>query len=155
MIGFHATHVDAIEVILAEGLRVDQAQLGCKHVCFAETAESAKYTMQVVRGIPGASIRVLQVDVTGLGVDDFIGGEARVHDDVSPDRITLLDRDIIAQRDGWFDPFYAFPSVGNHPHCWHRSPRGLEALAAGVSTEPQPYDRETFDWGNVPNREPG
>jgi hypothetical protein len=61
------------------------------------------------------------IDLDGLsGLSDFLGGEARVHGDIPPERISLYDGPpVVASLDGHIDP--GKTPLAQHPACVHPS----------------------------------
>jgi hypothetical protein len=91
-------------------LRSRTISYGCQqggHVAIAETPEIAATFGNVI----------LVLDLDGLpGVSDFYGGEARVHGDIPPERISLYDGPpVVGSRDGHIDPGKT-PRM-QHPAC--------------------------------------
>jgi hypothetical protein len=96
--------------VLSEGLRCDRTvSLGCQnggHIAIAKTPEIAACFGDVV----------LVIDLDGLeGLSKFHGGEARVHGDIGPERLSVLRVDVVPSLEGHIDP--AKTQLGNHPAC--------------------------------------
>lgn len=130
--GYHGTK--DIDAVLREGLRVDACRPGpCRHICVSDWPEVA-----------AAFGDVVVVELDGL-VDEIIGGEARIHVDVPAERISRFTDPVVPSLAKHLDPYWAYPAVRNHPHCWPYLPTGREALAAGVDPTPVPYTSDEVD----------
>ena len=110
MTGYHGAPPEHLDSILTEGLLRARAEShGCQqggHVAIAETPEIAANFGDVL----------LAVELDGLeGLSNFYGGEARVHGDISPERLSVLDQQVTPSLDGHIDP--ATTPLGNHPAC--------------------------------------
>jgi hypothetical protein len=105
--GYHGTH--ETEQVLREGLlRRHAVSLGCPfgHICISETPEFAACFGGYV----------LEIDLAGLeGVSEFVGLEARVHNDIPPERIRLYELPVVPNDLGHIDP--GLTSAGQHPAC--------------------------------------
>jgi hypothetical protein len=107
MIGYHGT--DDLSPVLNEGLLREKAEsLGCpaRHISIAETPELAACFGD----------HVLEIDLSGLqGVSEFVGLEARVHNDIPPERIKHYVREVQPSCAGHIDP--AYTPEEQHPSC--------------------------------------
>jgi len=110
LVGYHGTR--ALSKVLRKGLRVNRTGLGCRHICLSPAPELAAMFAF------GEDAAVLQVDLEGLGIPSFIGNEARSHVNISPDRLTVIEREIIPSFMSPVDPVTVYAPVQNHPHCW-------------------------------------
>ena len=64
----------------------------------------------------GDRILLVEIDLDGLeAVSVFVDGEARIHNDIGPERLTPYAKPIRPSRHGWNDPGY-MPGE-NHPAC--------------------------------------
>jgi hypothetical protein len=120
IVGYHGTK--ALSEVLRNGLRVDRVRLRCRHVCLSPTPELAAMFAF------GDDAGVLRVDLGELGVPPFVGNEARSHVDISPDRLAVVDGEIVPTLEGHIDPAKAYGPVRNHPHCWPYLRSGRELL---------------------------
>jgi hypothetical protein len=109
MLAYHGT--SAVAAILEEGLRPDKTNsLGCpiKHICLSERpGVAAEYGTVVV-----------VVDLEGfdeIPLEGFHNGEMRVHANIPPERIRVLDPQPEPNRRGWSDP--GFTPEEQHPTC--------------------------------------
>jgi hypothetical protein len=117
VIGYHLVSERDLQSVLERGLlRGGTPSLGCpeKHICIAETPELA--ATMCPRGELGQYC-VLLVNLDGLeGVSEYVGLEARVHNDIPPDRITIYDGPMGRPTEaGWIDP--GATREGLHPSC--------------------------------------
>jgi hypothetical protein len=113
VIGYHCVNEDDYDSVLAEGLLRSKSTQGCTepHICIAETAEVAASMAQ-----RGERVRLVEVNLEGLeAVSVFHEGEARVHNDIGPERITPYTKQVAASSVGWTDP--GKRPGGNHPAC--------------------------------------
>jgi hypothetical protein len=106
-IGYHGT--DDLEEVLAAGLLREKAiSLGCPlgHISIAQTPELAACF----------GTYVLEVDLAELdGVSQFVGLEARVHNDIPAERIKLYPKAVKCSMAGHIDP--GRTPEGQHPAC--------------------------------------
>jgi hypothetical protein len=122
MIGYHCVNEPDYESLLAEGLLRSKCGQHCTeaHICIAETPEIAASMAR-----HGDRILLVEVNLEGLEcVSDFYCGEARVHNDIAPERLTPYTKPVVPSREGWTDPFY-LPGH-NHPSCIGVPHRTLE-----------------------------
>lgn len=113
MTGYHCVNEPDYESVLVEGLlRSKSTQRGTEpHICLAETPEIAASMAR-----RGDRILLVEVNLDGLeGVSCFHCGEARVHNDIGPKRLTPFTKPVVPSELGWTDPYY-LPGH-NHPAC--------------------------------------
>lgn len=116
-IGYHCVNEPDYESVLTLGLLRSESTQQCteKHICVAETPAIAASMIR-----RGDLLRLVEINLNGLdGVSDFVAGEARVHNDIGPERIRPYTIPVRASRDGWTNP--ADLAGGNHPACLGRA----------------------------------
>jgi len=110
-VAYHGTQ--AVDEILREGLlRSRGRSFGCPtgHVCLSETPQlAADYGT------------VIEVDLTDLALPEegFFNGEMRLHEDISPQRLSPYPHPVRPANRPFvdpLDPFYA-TREGQHPTC--------------------------------------
>jgi hypothetical protein len=122
---YHGVAAEDLDSVLAEGLllsKTDWAREGLYwHLSFAETP-----------GIAAAYGIVVAADLSGLDLPEegFVGSELRLHENVSPERLSVLDPQPPIDERGFDDPRYY--EGGNHPtcrrlRCWEHPPEGLRS----------------------------
>jgi hypothetical protein len=113
VIGYHCVNEPDWESVLARGLLRAESERGCTepHICIAKTPELA-----ASMALPGERRLLVEIDLEGLeAVSVFVGGEARVHNDIGPERLTPYTKPVQPSRADWTDP--ADLPGGNHPAC--------------------------------------
>jgi hypothetical protein len=121
VIAYHGIDAEDVDAVLAEGLLVAKTGLARErrfwHLSFAETPGIARHHGTVVK-----------VDLAGLDLpaEGFVGGELRLHEDVTPERLELLVPQPEVDRTGFLDP--AKDGRTNHPtclrlRCWEHPPQ--------------------------------
>jgi hypothetical protein len=110
-VGYHGTPRAALDSVLRGGLLRDRTEsYGCQnggHVAIAETPEIAFAFGDMI----------LVVDLDSLeALSEFYGGEARVHGDIAPERLSVYDGpEVVASLAGHIDP--GWTPLGQHPAC--------------------------------------
>jgi len=120
LLAYHGVRADDLASVLTEGLLVARTHWAREgrfwHLSLAETP-----------GIAAGYGVVVEVNLAGLDLPDegFVGGELRMHEDIAPDRLRLLDPQPPTDTTGFID----FAKVGrvNHPtclrlRCWEHPP---------------------------------
>ena len=100
MIGFHGTN--KVREILAEGLK---PRGYCPHICLSNRPEIAANFGEV-----------LIVNLDGISTDGWSGGETRVHDFISPERINRFKKQVHRSFNWFIDPAN-FTYWGNRFGC--------------------------------------
>ena len=122
MRAYHGVPKEDLDSVLAKGLLVARTHWAREgrfwHLSFAQTP-----------GIAAEYGVVLEVDLVGLDLPEegFVGGELRMHEDIPPSRLSVLDPQPPPDRSGFGDP--GLSARGNHPtclrlRCWEHPPHG-------------------------------
>ena len=120
MIAYHGIHPEDLDSVLARGLLVSKTNWAREerfwHLSFAETPGVARW-----HGI------VLEANLAGLDLPEegFVGGELRMHENIAPERLRVLEPQPAIDRTGFIDP--GKTARGQHPtclrlRCWERQP---------------------------------
>lgn len=109
-VGYHGVPRKDLDSVLSEGLLRDRTEsYGCQqggHIAIAGTPEIAANFGEVI-------LAVILDDLEGMSL--WYGGEARVHGDIPPSRLSVYQHDVSPGWKGYIDP--AKTPLGNHPAC--------------------------------------
>lgn len=125
MIAYHGVESEDVDAVLVEGLRIAKTGWARErrfwHLSLAETP-----------GIAAAYGVVVVVNLDGLDLPEegFVDGELRLHEDVAPERLRLLDPQPEIDESGFRDP--AKGGRSNHPtclrlQCWLHPPEASDS----------------------------